>query len=668
MNPSYPQAALAPSAPRPNDRAVRRRSKTVTGFLGANFSTISTDARDLYRTGWFVLTCVVLIGIFGLYQRGPSLIPSFLVITVPALVCFRLWFRAETLGLPILPIILVQQAVVYAIPVFGYAGDMPDEYADIFFLSSALTGIFFVCLYAGWRMVYGRVRSKPSRLNLSLGEGKEANQKCLNLAYALLFASIAYHVLWRSGILAQLLPNGIISIVRTFSGAAAMLGALLGGIVVGKITEIGKRTLFWLFIITLACISLIDVLLSDASRVIIAAVVGMSLGKGKPPWVLLAVTFFSVGFLNQGKVDIRERYWEQGTNSTNLTFAELPDFFFDWLGTSTRLTLGGGEEDESAQEEEGASVFKRINNLQNTLFVVDAIQRHNKPLLTGDTYTLIPPLFIPRALWKGKPRAHKGQAILNVHFGRQRNEAATHRVYIAWGILPEAIGNYGVYMGPIILGLVLGASLAYLERVSLRKRVLSVEGMTLGGLLLITAGSYEMVASVLLTSTFQFLVAVGVAGFGLYLLFQGKTTDDEIETVNKARGASQIARDNGLPTQAMPAATRRMAPPTRPMSTGGLNAAQGLTPPNPGNTQFPLPHTAQMSGVSTVAINPSQHPKEEFVPVWTMAAPESAPITQAPAAINISGESLQNPSPLPSQAPHQLPPSPSTQHERPPQS
>jgi len=303
---------------------------------------------------------------------------------------------------------------------------MEDQYESIFFLSAALSGIFCMFFYWGWKFTQPRVKAKPSKLNLSLGEGEESDSKCLNLAFALPGGSFLYHVFWRAGLLDSL--GGLVSVIRTFSSAGAMLGALLGGIVIGKIPTPGRRVLFWSLIIALATISLIDVLLSDASRVVLAAVVGMSLGKGKPPWILLVITFAIVGFLNQGKVTIREQYWERGSNSTNLKLSQLPTFFTDWMTTSTRIIIGNQRRAEDHGKKEGSSVFERINNLQNTLFVVDAIRRHDKPLLKGDTYTLIPPLFIPRAFWPGKPRAHKGQAILNVHFGRQKNEEETHRV------------------------------------------------------------------------------------------------------------------------------------------------------------------------------------------------------------------------------------------------
>ena len=640
-------AAGAPSSSgeryRQSIRRLRQKDNS-TGFLGAAFGVVSTDARDLYRTGWFFMVLMTVIGVISLHDRQASLVPSLLAILVPAVVCFRLWFTQDRIGLPVLPIILVQQAVVYAIPVFGYAADMPPEYADLFFLSSALTGVFFICLYAGWRLVYPRVRAKNSRLNLSLGEGKTSNDKCLNLAFSLLGGSLLYHVLWRTGFWDALLNTGlagIVSIIRTFSSAGAMLGALLGGIVVGKITTVGKRTIFWSFIIALAGISLIDVLLSDASRVVIAAVVGMSLGKGKPPWLLLMITFSLVGFLNQGKVDVRERYWQQGTNSTELSLPELPAFFADWAATSTRLVFGSGDHQDAAAEEEGASVFKRINNLQNTLFVVDAIQRFEKPLLNGDTYTLIPQLFIPRAVWKGKPRAHLGQAILNVHFGRQKTEEETHRVYIAWGILPEAIGNFGVYLGPVILGLVMGGMIGFLEKVSLKKRILSVEGMTLGGLLLITAGSYEMVASVLLTSTFQFLVAVSVAGFGLFIIFRGNTNPDAVIETGRRLRESEIPRKGPAPTAAIKTGPIKTCIP-RPLSTMPIIPAETMPMER-------IPAVGSAPLVRTTPIPESTQLPRDIItppPVWTMTeAPSAAASPSGDQAPPPSGPSPHRPAP-----------------------
>jgi|GEM_PF-643335 len=548
-------------------------------FLGANYGTISTQARPLFEIGWMFMLIAVIIGTVAIYAKAPWLTTSFLVITVPALIGIRLWSKEKSIGLPIFPIFLVQQAIVYSIPVFAYADGIEDRYQEIFLLSASLSGIFYLCLYWGWKFATKNTTPKKSKLNLSLGEGKDADSKILNLAFALLAASLFYHILWRTGIWEAYIANsigGLASIIRTFSAAAAMLGALLGGIVIGKLPSAGRKFLFWFLVISLAVISLIDVLLSDASRVVIAAVVGMALGKGRPPWMILIVTFAIVGFLNPGKTAIREQYWQRGTNSTELSFAQLPGFFGDWVSISASIMVGSSEEDEGPKQE-GHSVFKRIDNIQNTLFVVDAIQRVGRPILKGKTYTLIPQLFIPRAVWKGKPRAHLGQAHLNVDFGRQRNMEATHKVYIAWGLLPEAIGNFGVWPGPIILGLIMGMLIGWLERISLKKRILSVEGLTLGGLLLITAGSYEMVASVLLTSTFQFLVAVGAAGFGLYVIFQGKEVDARDERVLE-RAGSNISGKKG-PASTVPLKSGQLRGPrsSQPVAPRAAVATEGLS-------------------------------------------------------------------------------------------
>ena len=134
---------------------------------------------------------------------------------------------------------------------------------------------------------------------------------------------------------------------------------------------------------------------------------------------------------------------------------------------------------------------------------------HIAPLY-GATYELIPPLLVPRIFWPDKPRAHEGQVRLNVHFGRQDLDA-TFQTYIAWGLLPEAYGNFGAKAGAIFLGFGLGLLFAWLENFTARKLLLSLEGFIAFTLLLDMAGSFEMVASVLVTTVFQSVVLLIVA-------------------------------------------------------------------------------------------------------------------------------------------------------------
>ena len=80
--------------------------------------------------------------------------------------------------------------------------------------------------------------------------------------------------------------------------------------------------------------------------------------------------------------------------------------------------------------------------------------------------------------------------------------------YIAWGLLPEAYGNFGPILGALSMGGFLGFAFAWIENLTARKLVVSMEGFLSLSLLLNLMNSFEMVASVLVTSTFQSFIVI----------------------------------------------------------------------------------------------------------------------------------------------------------------
>ena len=303
--------------------------------------------------------------------------------------------------------------------------------------------------------------------------------------------------------------------IRTFAGAVSALGALLGGFVTaGRPYRLGT-VVFWILVAATFFLSISDILISAASALVISCAIGLGLGLRRIPWRFLMVAGLLVAFLNQGKFVLRERYWDLESSSTHVRLAGLPALYAEWAKASlTMLTSGSRDRAQSGEvaSDSGQSLFDRVNGLQNLIFIVDALERGDAELLHGRTYRIIPALLVPRFLWPEKPRTHEGQVMLNLAFGRQATVEDTYRTYVAWGLLPEAVGNFGLFGGACLLGLLAGFGCGWLEVWSARKRLFSVAGLIAGAVLIQIAVSYEFVASVNVTSTFQLLVAVFVVG------------------------------------------------------------------------------------------------------------------------------------------------------------
>jgi hypothetical protein len=496
-----------------------------------DYTMLSERAQRLFHSGFLLLALFFGLGGASLLYTRLEWLPAYLLTLLPTLWGVRLWSKSRRTGLPLLPLFLIQQAVVYAVPLVVGNESLLDVRSQVITASGLGVGVFLLCCIAGWRLTVNSGTSRPSKANLELPGGGAAIDRCLTLAFLLLGLNLAFQLALRADLIYKILPtplHGTFPIIRNSAGAAGMLGAFFGGLAIGDRPDSLRRWGYWALLLAIFFLSVGDVLISAASGLVLSAAVGLALGKQRVPFGFLLMAIGLVGFLNQGKFDMRNRYWSAESNFSSVSLRGLPAFYGEWaVASAGRLfaseTPGGAV--VSIHEGGGQSILERVNNMQNMVFVLRALESPENLLLMGQTYTLIPSLFVPRFLWAEKPRTHVGQNLLNLHFGRQTSVEQTEKTYIAWGLLPEAVGNFGNWFGPPLLGLLLGASMGWLERISRAKRLFSVEGMVLGGLLLVSVGSYEMVASVFLTSMFQFLVVVTVGGFFLRAWFGGGSAD-----------------------------------------------------------------------------------------------------------------------------------------------
>lgn len=491
----------------------------------ATISDLGTNVRRLIDKSSLPAVGLLILGSAILWFEDHPGSTSFMLIASGSLLVWSLW-RTAGVGLPIVPMLALQNLIAYGLPiivsnesVMGYRPtDMTSAGTEVFVFSAALA--------VSWRLGMQFFSASSTRSYALRGfEGRNLG-RLVRIAFGLAGTATLYALLGSLGLLDRVfsaLPQGSYSIVSALVSAASACGFFLAAMVLGKGGMTGLQpAVFWLMLAFNCYISATSLLLSSSVTYIISVFVGLFWSTGRVPWRYLVIVSSAFAFLNLGKIEMREHYWslEEGEPATIITLADTPEYYQEWIAASYGALLGAEDTSRSASMtalsgrgqdvKSGQSLLNRINSLQNILFVIDAMQSNRIPPLGGATYALIPPLMLPRVFWPEKPRTHAGQILLNVHFGRQ-DIRSTFQTYIAWGLIAEAYGNFGPITGSALIGVILGFLLAWLEKFTAPKLLLSLEGFLAFALLLGIANSSEMVASILVTSLFQSLVPIVIA-------------------------------------------------------------------------------------------------------------------------------------------------------------
>jgi hypothetical protein len=480
------------------------------------------DLADSVRWGLqrtFLLLSLILAGATAfLFATGSPGAMAFALIALGTLLVLALW-RTQGIGLPIVPLIAIQHLVVYGLPiVIGH--EVLEHFPESYVTQAGVEVLIFsFALAAAWWLGMNMFRPASPVSYALQGFNQETGGRLKRLGFGLILGSSLHIVLESLDLFApvySVLPEGSVSLITTLVSAAGACGFFLVAMFVGnRDISIGGRLLFWGLLAGDCFIRAAGFLLSASTTLLASVLIGLFWSTGRLPRRFLAVVVLILAFLNLGKFTMRDHYWAvDGETAPQFTLQQMPDHYAEWIQASydalTPASQDADQTPEGTKRPKSQNLLERINNLENLLFVIDAVDATQIQPLHGATYSLIPPLFVPRIFWPGKPRTHEGQVLLNVHFGRQ-DLNATFQTYIAWGLLPEAYGNFGPKGGAIFLGLCLGLFFAWLENYTAHKLLLSLEGFISFTILLDMAGSFEMVASVLVTTIFQSVVLLVIA-------------------------------------------------------------------------------------------------------------------------------------------------------------
>jgi len=475
---------------------------------------IAGSVRAVINRGIWPLTSMLVLGVGWIAYNDWDGAPSFAFIALGCYIALAVWRRGG-IGLPLLPMLAVQHLIAYGLPLIT-GHEIIREYPGEYITRAGIeVWVFLCCLAGSWRL--GMLMFSPAppicfALHALSQKGLEGLSR---IGFYLIVAATGFVLLQSVGLadfVYTLLPAGSSSIVTALVSAISTCGFFLASISMGKTeTPLWQKAVFALLLISNSLISAISLLLSGAAVVTGSVVIGLFWGSGRIPWTYISIMVLTLAFLNLGKYPMRERYWgANGELRETPSLAEMPARYSEWAQDSVDVLFAPAEENVSwskPKAKSSNSLSDRVNNLGSLLFVIDAMADNKIPPLYGETYALIPPLLVPRILWPDKPRTHEGQVLLAVHFGRQELES-TFVTYIAWGLLPEAYGNFGPFFGSIILGSFLGILFAWIENFTARKAVLSVEGFVGFAFFLSMTTSFEMVASTLITSQYQAMVPI----------------------------------------------------------------------------------------------------------------------------------------------------------------
>lgn len=499
-------------------------------------SELSDKVRKVIKRTSVPMNVILVIGsLYLLLMERPGAM-AFAMMCLGTSVALSVWVSAG-IGLPLLPMMVVQNLLIYGVPIAA-GHEIITTYPPEFVTRAGIEVLIFdAALVVGWKMGMQIFRPSPAISHVLQQFSRAGIKGWARIGFGLILGATGFQVLqgmsFADGLFA-LLPNGANSIIFTVVSVVSACGFFLVSMMIGSNeASFFEKVVFWCLLIVNGMISASDFILAAAAANLITVAIGFFWSNGKVPTRFLVIAMLTLSFLNTGKTTMRERYWGNDYEpATQVTLIQLPSQYAEWVQVSfnavleNNLNKSASSSGASGQANKNQTLLDRIDNLQNLLFVIDAIDVGHVRPLNGATYALIPPLLVPRIFWPDKPRSHEGQVLLNVHFGRQDLDS-TFATYIAWGLLPEAYGNFGAIAGSVILGAFLGLLFAWIENYTSKKLVMSVEGFLSLSLLMNLMNSFEMVASVLVTSTFQSFMIIVAASMPFVHKSASRPPEDE---------------------------------------------------------------------------------------------------------------------------------------------
>ncbi|MEE9355851.1 MAG: hypothetical protein V3U75_09720 [Methylococcaceae bacterium] len=418
------------------------------------------------------------------------------------------WKNKGANGLPFLFVYCAMSTIWYFLPLAMGNPSLLDYSSDDLLNASIEIFLHFSFLTLGYQLLNTQ---RFNRSPLKMRVLRSLDSKDFGGTRMLLFSFVGIVLFeWirtRTSLTYQIIPSSFNNVLATLTTVVGSGCVMLLAFNHSKLHRFSRYLIFWVGWLFFVAVKASGLILAGVVGFVVATLVGLFLGSRKIPWAFILSIALMISVLNQGKFEMRTKYWS-GTSPDLITL------YTDWFQTS--FTLITTESSSDGRDSGQSLLSERLSNLQMLLYVQKKVNEDEIPILMGETYLYGPFLMVPRFLWPEKPIAHMSQIRLNLHFQRQYFTVLSERsAYIAWGILPEAYGNFGPYLGAIISGLLLGMLFRYLSFFAAQYPLNSIRAMVALILLAMSFSWPAMESSVILTSSFQVVALIVVAGLVL---------------------------------------------------------------------------------------------------------------------------------------------------------
>ncbi|MDB6171243.1 MAG: hypothetical protein JWL59_554 [Chthoniobacteraceae bacterium] len=335
----------------------------------------------------------------------------------------------------------------------------------------------------------------------------------------ILWALLGIWWILTAAITLQVLPNvgAAFNVLRSFQASSGAIAVFyLFGAHGKKILSSGKLAILLIAVVSGILLMFTSGFLVTGTFIILIAILGFTMEAHRFPILSAVLCLAFISFLHLGKSEVRERYWQEGTNFSERGVDPIELYSF-WAASSSRHFF-----DKKHESEERASFLQRASLIQMLSLVVDE-SPGRRPFLGGETYLQIPKLLVPRLFWPNKPRGSLPTETLGIYYGIQTLESVEITA-IGLGAIAEAWANFG-WLGVVLVGVFLGFVFAVPGTLSRR-----LETDKLGYVLAVVFLSYsldlENALGTFVVSAFQTLF---VASVGFYFI----SKNEALPTIKK---------------------------------------------------------------------------------------------------------------------------------------